>query len=309
MKKKCNNCGNEFPEEINFCTNCGSKLEETKEPSKQQAEQPIQPKTKTSKQPKPVDKILIPIVIVAVILSVVAIILPMVMGDGALTSGSVSSDELANNAVTSSKIADGAITDNDISDDGISKIAALAVTGDNIIADAIEMIHLSTEVSDAITGAGDIANNSLTGAKIKDYTIDTIDIKNNSITAAKIPADAVGSSEIIANAVGASEIASGSVNTGDIADDAITFDKMDIKIKYDIETGAINGTTVSHGLEATPISVILTPIYRNDNYILHANVHSVNSNSFTIALWKETISTGVISEVTSGISIYWIAIR
>ena len=303
MKKKCKNCGNEFVEDIKFCTTCGNILEEVKETPKPQVEQtgtPTQTTTVSHAQPKPVDKILIPIVIIAVILSIVAIALPLVLGDGALSSGSVGTTELADNSVTSVKIADGTIVDDDISDVGISKIAALA----------IDMNHLSSVVADAITGAGDTANDSITSVKIKDYAVDSIDIKNNSITAGKIPADAVGSSEIAAGAVGASEIASEAVDTGDIADDAVTFDKMDMKIKCGLETSAINGTKVTHELGGAPTSVTLTPRYDGANFVIVANVISVSSTEFTVGLWTITFATPpVITEVTSGVDVYWVAMR
>ena len=313
MEKYCTKCGTKYPKEIKFCTKCGIELKEIPKP---QAVQPAPPpvykkpakEPKLPKQPKPVGKIILPAVIIAIILSVVALILPMVMGTDALSTGSVGSNELANNAVTSAKINDGSITDDDIDTFGISKIALASISGDHIIANAIDFKHLTSDVSDSITGAVNIANNSITGAMIENGTVDTVDIKDDAITGAKIPADAVDSSEIAAGAVTGSEIASGAVDTVDIADNAVTYAKMDIKIRYGLETGATNGTTVSHGLGTTPNSVIVTPVYGIDDYILHANVHSVNGNTFSLALWKETISTGVVSEVTSAINVYWIAI-
>jgi hypothetical protein len=312
MKKQCKSCGNENDEDMKFCTNCGGKLEEIKEAPKPKVEQPISqppPSTVTPKQPKSFDKILLPLIIIAFILSIVAITLPLIMDGEALSSESVGTTELADSAVTSTKIADRTIVDNDISNIGISKIAALAVDSDNIIGGAVDMSHLSTEVSDAITGAGDIADNSITSEKIKDFTVNSADIKNNSITSVKIPADAVGSSEIAAGAVGTSEIENEAVDTEDIADDAVTYDKLDIKIKYGVKTGAINGTLISHGIGAEPTSVILTPIYEEGNLIIHANVYDVDDDSFRIGLWTETISTSIITEVTGGgVDVYWTAI-
>lgn len=317
MKKQCTNCGKEFPEKQSFCTTCGGKLEEIKEAPKPPVEQhapPVQKKPapvhKMPKQSKPVDKIIIPTIMVALILSIAAIILPFVVGGGtSLSAGSVGSNELASNSVTSTKITDGSIIDDDIAATGISRIAAASITGDHIIGNAIDFTHLATDVSDAISGAGDIANNSLTGNKIKDYTIAAVDIANNSITSGKIPADAIGSSEIDANSVGASELISGSVDTGDIADDAVTFAKMETKIKFGTSTTAVNGTTITHNLGGTPTSVVVTPVYDGSNYVIHANIISVTNTQFTVGLWQETFAGPVISEVTSAVTIYWIALR
>ena len=308
MKKRCKNCGNEFFEDINYCTNCGDKLEEEKITPNYKIEQPKTHEPMGFIKLKLTDKILKPLIFIAFFLSIIAIILSVALSQPTLSSGSVGIEELANNAVTSSKIADGSITDYDINDDGISKIASLSISGNNIINNAIKMIHLSSEVTNAITCAAEVANNSITSVKIKDYSIDTIDIKNNSITKDKIPADEIGSSEIAEGAVGASEIASESVDTADIADDAVTYDKMDIKIRYGTKTNAINGSLVNHGLGDTPSTVIVTPIYNEDNYFIHANVYEIDSDSFRLGLWIENISAYEILEVTTGISVNWIAI-
>lgn len=308
MKKHCKNCGNEVSEDIKYCTNCGNKLEE----KNISPDYKIEPQKKHEPmrliKPKLIDKIFKPLLLITFILSIIAIILSVVLTQPTLTTGSVGLEELANDSVTSSKIADGAITDYDISDDGISKIAPLAITGSNIFNNAIKLIHLSPEVTNAITSSAEVANNSITSEKIKDYSIDAIDIKNNSITKDKIPVDEIGSSEIAEGAVGASEIASDSVDTADIADDAITYAKMDIKIRYGSKTDAKNGSSISHGLGYTPATVIITPKYNGDNYILHANVYEIDSNSFSIELWKVNKLTSQVSEVTTDVSVYWIAI-
>lgn len=322
MEKYCTKCKAEYPENINFCTKCGIKLEEKKVEPKVEEPKPVPkaqetptttpPEPETIKPSKPVDKKIIPVVIIAFILSVAAILLPFVLGDAEadISAGSIGSDELASNSVTSSKINDGTITDDDISSLGISKIAAASITGDNLLGNIIDFSHLTADVSDAITGAGDIANNSLTGNKIKNYTIATVDIANNSITSEKIPADAITSSEIAANAVGASELASLSVDTGDIANDAVTFAKMAVKIQFGTSTTAINGTTITHNLGGTPTSVIVTPVFDNSNYVIHANIISVTSTQFTVGLWQETFTVPpVISAVSSAVTIYWIAVR
>lgn len=307
MKKHCKNCGNEFFEDINYCTNCGNKLEEEKIKPDNKMEEPKKHEPIRLIKPNFIDKIFKPLILIAFFLSIIAIILSVALSQPTLTSGSVGLEELANNAVTSSKIADGTITDDDINNNGISKIATQSISANNIINNAIKMIHLSPEVTNAITCAAEVANNSITSAKIKDYSIDSIDIKNNSITKDKIPADEIGSSEIAEGAVGASEIASESVDTIDIADDAVTYDKMDIKIRYG-ESFAKNGSSISHGLGGPPTTVIVTPIYNGGNFIYQVNINEINSNSFSIELWKINKLNSQISEVTTNISVYWVAI-
>jgi hypothetical protein len=312
MKKRCKNCGYEYSEGTKFCTNCGIKIEDVKKTPDYEIEQTMKQKPKIPIKIKFLDKILGPLIIIAFFLSIVAIILALVISQPSLTTGSVGLEELANNAVTSSKIVDGTITDSDISNNGISRIALQSISEDNIINNAIKLIHLSPEVNNAITCAAEVSNNSITSSHIKDFSISTIDIKNNSITAEKIPTDEIGSSEIAADAVGASEIAAESVDTVDIADNAITYEKMNIKMWFGTEEDAVNGTEISHSLNGVPDTVIVTPIYNEDNYIIHANVYDIDDDSFRVGLWKEKIKPSVhnISAVTTpGVDIYWITIR
>ena len=113
MEKYCPKCGTKFPKEQKFCTKDGSQLMEIPKPQPEQSTPPHQkkhaPAHRAPKEPKPVGKVVLPAVIIAIILSIVALILPMVMGGGALSTGSVGSNELASGSVTSAKIADGTI--------------------------------------------------------------------------------------------------------------------------------------------------------------------------------------------------------
>lgn len=351
MEKFCIKCGAKLEKDVKFCTSCGQKVEEIKEkpkpkvekskpapPSKETSEPtpPVQeiseiisPESKPPKQSKPVDKIIFPAIIVALILSVAAIIMPFVVGsDADLSTGSVDTDKLASNSVTSAKIADGTITDTDIISTGISNIATKSITGDHINEGSINFSHLKSDLYDVITGITEIANGSITSAKIADFTIAAKDIANNSITSVKIAADAVGSSEIqdgavtddeiatgavtddeiASGAVGSSEIANGAISTVDIGDDAVTYAKMDIKIKYDLATGVVHGLTINHGLGSTPTAVILTPEYNSSIGPLQANVYNVDSTSFQIALWKEVLNSLTTVSGSEPQRVYWIAI-
>ena len=149
MEKNCTKCGNKLKKGIKFCTSCGFKVEEIKEepesiveqsepipsvkkekrkpeptPPKKKIPQIISPEPTPQKQSKPVDKIIIPAILVALILSIAAIILSFAVGGGAdLSEGSVDTEALARNSVTTEKIVDGAITDDDIIESGISNIS------------------------------------------------------------------------------------------------------------------------------------------------------------------------------------------
>jgi len=326
MEKYCTKCRNKLKNDIKFCTSCGFKVEGIKEepesiveqfepipPVKKEKRKPeptppkkeipliIQPEPTPQKQSKPVDKIIIPAILVALILSIAAIILSFAVGGEAyLSKDSVDTEALASNSVTTEKIVDGTITDDDIIVSGLSNIANTSINGDHIIDNVIDFRHLSNKLYDAITGINEIANGSITSAKIADFSIRAVDLANDSVTSTKIAEDSVRSSEI----------ANGAIATADISDNAVTYAKMDIKIRFGIEEDATNRTLVNHGLGSFPESVILTPIYEENDKIIHANVYDIDGDSFRIGLWEIDIASSTITEVTSvGVNVYWMAIR
>ena len=310
MEKYCKKCGIKLKKDVKFCTSCGFKVEEKKkEQEPKEIPTIIPPISETQGQTKPVDKIMIPVILVALILSIAAIIMPFAIGGADVSEGSIDTEALANNSVTSGKIVDGSITDNDIILSGISNIAESSIDGNHIIDNVIGFKHLTSDLKDNITGINEIADGSITSEKIADLTIETEDIKNDSITSAKIATDAVDSSEIKEGAVRSSEIANGAITSDDIGDGEVTFDKMEIKIRFG--TASIsNNETINHNLGITPSSVVVTPKFDDSNYVIHANIVSITSTQFTIGLWKETFgSNPEISEITSDVTIYWIAMR
>jgi hypothetical protein len=301
MEKNCKKCGIKLKKGVKFCTSCGFKVEELKEekepivkqseptPPKQEVPIIIPPEPKLQKQSKPVDKIIIPVILVALILSIAAIILPFAIGGADLSEGSVKADALANNSVTTGKIVDGTITDDDIIESGISNIAETSINSDHIIDNVIDFRHLTPGLLEFITGIDEIANGSITSDKIADLTIDTEDIKNSSITSEKI--------------------ANGAITSEDIGNGEVTFSKMETKIRFGT-TSVSSNETINHNLGGTPSAVIVTPIFDGSNYIIHANIVSITNTQFTVGLWKETFGTNTeISEVTSDVTISWIAMR
>ena len=345
MNKNCVDCGFENKNEDVFCRNCGKKLPDQKTQEKQFKETPIQQKTGFDlkhEKPKKINsddmskKVLV-ISLIAIILSFVAIVLAVVVQPSfEIGEESIGIDEIKNDAVTGNKILDGTVTDLDIINSGISRIASNSITGNMILSNAINSNHISNDVLDSISSQVVVSNNSITSDKIVNGEIKTQDIDDNSITSEKIingeiesediSDNAVGSSEIADDAVGSSEIddnsitqndiGPGAVRTSELDDDAVTYDKMNMKIRYDKSNNVYNGSQIAHGLAEPPESVVVTPIYdpsiESGNYILHANVISVDATYFTIALMYTNTTSNEIFEVPNSspwntIDIYWIA--
>jgi len=337
MNKKCQNCGFENAEKDKFCRKCGNKLVGVIQPVEEKVEPiPQEPKKITfiKKESKISNKMVLGIAVVAFILSIAAISSAVLISPTSLSAAAVGTEELADNSVTGQKVADGTITDDDINNLGISRIKAKSITGNQILNNTITLAHLTNDLADTITGSVNIANDSITGDKIKNGTITTNDLADNSITSAKIKdgevmssdiaTDAVGSSEIATAAVTSSEIASGAVDTSELANGAVTYEKMDIKIKCGLSSNVIHGDTVNHNLNNIPTSIVVTPVYdpisEGGTVVLHANVFNVTITSFDVALWfeieypwpntpirLEKVDGGAGDPVQS-VDVYWIAI-
>jgi hypothetical protein len=71
-----------------------------------------------------------------------------------------------------------------------------------------------------------LADSSITSAKIADGTIATADIADDAVTAAKIENDTITATQIAADAVGSSELADNAVDTAAIANSAVTSAKI-----------------------------------------------------------------------------------
>ena len=309
MKKICTKCGYENADKNTFCLNCGTKLMDLKDESKK-IDQSASSQPSIVKDPvvkhtekrfvKPgifvvnSNKTTSNLAILAIILSVIAIILSVFVSPAlTLGSDSVGLKELADDSVTSDKIVDGSITDSDINNFGLSKITHNSINSNNIVDYSILLSDLNLNTVKAITGMNAIENDSITGEKIANFSIESNDIANDSITSQKI--------------------VDGTIAESDLADDAVTYDKMNIKIKYGVATDRYNGSLISHGIGSTPICVIVTPDYESygGNAAIYANVYDIGSSSFRVGLWFEEIgSSGPLNPVSSSdpVDIYWIAI-
>jgi hypothetical protein len=171
------------------------------------------------------------IAVLAIVISIVAVASTVIVKPvSTIGAGAIGENELADNSVTSGKVADGALTDADISDSGISKIADDAIAADQIASSSITLLHLSSEVIEAIAGetnvTADIADNSVTSAKIANWTITNVDIANDSITGAKIADWTITTEDLANNSVTSEKIVDGEVKNSDIADNAVTSAKI-----------------------------------------------------------------------------------
>jgi len=120
------------------------------------------------------------VAVLAIVISIAAIVSTVIVKPvSTISANSVGGNELADSSVTSGKVADGTITDADITDSGISKIADDAITSTQIASSSITLEHLTSAVIAAMIGVVDIANNSITGAKIVDGTITNVDISDS----------------------------------------------------------------------------------------------------------------------------------
>jgi len=309
MKKYCDRCGYENADKNTFCLNCGAKITDLKDDKKN-----IEPTaTQYSEFKEPIvrhaekryvksgkfvitsNKTVSTLSIVAIALSIIAIIFSIFISPIiTLGTGAIGLNELANDSVSSSKIMDGSITDSDINDMGISNIAHNSINSNNIVNNSILFNDLNSNTINLLTGLNAIENNSITGGKIANFSITGDDIANNSITGSKIFNETISES--------------------DIQDDAITYDKMNIKIKYGLAHNVYNTSTITHGIGETPICVVVTPDYEtlgSGNSVIYANVYDIGSSSFKVGLWYQAIgSSGTLTPVGTGdrIDVYWIAI-
>jgi len=211
------------------------------------------------------------IAVLAIVISIVAVASTVIVKPvSTIDAGAVSENELADNSVTSGKVADGALTDADISDSGISKIAGNAIT----------LLHLSSEVIEAMTGettvSTAIADDSVTSAMIVNGTITDDDItdtgiskiSDNAITLAHLTSavidamtgvtdiadNSITSQKIMNETITADDLADASVTSEKIADDTITADDIEDRTQViSFPAHALNyedtgGTITDHGI-------------------------------------------------------------
>ncbi len=169
------------------------------------------------------------------------------LADGAVTSakladGTIATVDLADDAVTATQIAADAVTTAKIQDAAVtaSKVAAGAavsslnqatddvtlVEGANIDIERVgQNITISTTGGNEV-GTGDIADNSITSAKIIDSAIAEADLGTDAVTSAKIADGTISAADLATDSVDADEIAAGAVDSAELAADAVTSAKI-----------------------------------------------------------------------------------
>lgn len=159
------------------------------------------------------------VAIAAVVISLVSISSSIALRPATLAP-KVTTDELADGAVTGEKIASATITDANITSAGISRIAADAVGTDQIADSVITLKKLSHDAREAFEN---IADNSITSAKITDGTIANVDISSAAaIDLSKLATYPFGLGDLAANSVDNTKIVDGTIQTADIAAGAVT---------------------------------------------------------------------------------------
>jgi len=192
--------------------------------------------------------------IVAVVLSVVAITSAVILRP--TTSTGAGTSELADNSVTGAKITDGTIKDADITPEGISKIANSSIGSNQIIDNSITLQDLSSIVVAVISGLENIADNSITSAKIADGTITSDDIGSGAVTS--------------------SDIADGTITTGDLAT-AVSNRLGKAATKIVAADGSGDYTDIQSAINALPASGGVVYI-REGTYTVSSSIAIISSN-------------------------------
>jgi parallel beta-helix repeat protein len=200
---------------------------------------------------------IIAISVVAIILSAVAVTSAVVLKPTPMIgAGAVGANELADNSVTGDKIASGTITDADIASAGVSKIANNAVGSGQIADNSIALQDLSSALATAITGVENIADNSITSAKIADGTITSDDIGSGAVTS--------------------SDIADGTITTGDLAT-AVSDRLGKVATKIVAADGSGDYTNIQSAINALPASGGVVYI-REGTYTVSSSIAIISSN-------------------------------
>jgi hypothetical protein len=100
------------------------------------------------------------------------------------------------------------------------------------------------------SGAGSIADDAITSAKILNATIIAEDLAVGIVTTAKIQDAAITTIKLAQNAVTTSEIASNAVNTNEIADNAVTSSKI-----VSLEASKLSAGTLSNDVKISGLTI------------------------------------------------------
>jgi hypothetical protein len=151
---------------------------------------------------------------------------PNAIGASELADDAVDTAAIVNLAVTEAKLADGAVA--------TAKLANLSVTDAKIAATTISYGKLNladgsipgAKIATDSIAAGQIAANAVGTSELADTSVTTAKVADLAITGAKIANDSITAAQIAPSAVGASELADDAVDTGAIVALAVTEAKL-----------------------------------------------------------------------------------
>ncbi len=207
------------------------------------------------------------------------------LADGAVTSakladGTIATVDLADDAVTATQIAADAVSEAEIAADAVTtaKIQDASVTAAKLATDTavlslnsatndvtlleganIDIVQVGQNITISTTGGnevgtGDIADNSITGAKIIDGAVAEADLAPDAVTSAKIADATIVATDIATGAVATDEILDATIATADLANDAVTSAKI---LDATIGAGDIAGGAVVTTLNTLTDAVTL----------------------------------------------------
>lgn len=200
-----------------------------------------------------------------------------------VATDAITNVEMADDAVDTNEIVDDAVTNNKLDNNAVStvKIQNDAVTRDKIAAnvagtgllqaaDGSLQVDVGSVNGDGTLGSPD-ATITFTGTPVNALFENVgIDVADNSITNAKMVDDAVDTDELVDDAVTNAKMADDAVDTNELVDDAVTRDKIAANVagtglnqaadgSLEVDVTSVNGDGTLSSLAGT-ITITGTPI-------------------------------------------------
>ena len=196
------------------------------------------------------------------------------LADGSVTSakivdGTIAAGDLAADAVITAKLADGSVTSAKIADGTIAAGdigAAQVVKSVNGLLDAVTLaagtnVTITPSGNTLTFASGDLADGSVTSAKIADGGVATVDLANDAVSTAKLADGSVTGAKILDGTIASGDLAGDAVVTAKLADGSVTSAKIadgtiaagDIGADAIISAKIADGTIASGDLAADAV--------------------------------------------------------
>ena len=220
------------------------------------------------------------------------------------TSGSITTQMLADQAVSITKIATNAISESKIVDASITtnKIANNSITAVKFKAGEINGTIFADDAIDGAKISGNIAASKITGtfdgSVITDNTIISSKIADGSITTAKIAYLGVSGDNLMANSVVSSKIAVDAITTDKIQDGAITSSKLTAGI-INANNLIVDNVITSNNIFSLEASKLTGSINANQ---IPTNIDGAKllNSSVTLSKIDPAVLTGKQNSLTAG---------